>query len=217
MFNVQLHTTSNCPLCHCEAGTFYQYEEQHFFQCPTCYGIFLDKKLRLTYEEEIARYKTHNNNIEDKNYQQFVSPITLAVLKDFTPAHKGLDFGAGTGPVISKVLEDKGLQIVQYDPFFHNYQNLLQSTYDYIVCCEVMEHFFDPQKEFTLLKKLIKPNGKLYCMTVLYDDNIDFQNWYYKNDPTHVFLYHSKTIRWIQENFAFSGVRIEGRLITFSN
>jgi len=206
-----------CPLCDSEAETFYDQNKRHFYKCKNCDGFFLDKKLWSTKEEEIARYMTHNNDIEDKKYQQFVSPITSSVLRDFTLHHKGLDFGAGTGPVISKVLEDNNFQIVQYDPYFHNYPSLLESAYDYIVCCEVMEHFYDPKKEFTLLKKLIVPNGKLYCMTVLFDDSTEFHNWYYKNDPTHVFLYHKNTIHWIKENFGFSNVSIEDRLITFSN
>ncbi len=210
-------TSTNCPLCNSKADTFYLHENRQFFQCQTCYGIFLDKNLRLKPTEEIIRYQTHNNDVEDLKYQKFVSPITSSVLKDFTQDHKGLDFGAGTGPVISKVLEDANFQIVQYDPYFHNYPILLKSTYNYIACCEVIEHFYNPKKEFTLLKRLIVPSGKLYCMTVLFDDTIDFHKWYYKNDPTHVFLYHHKTMYWIKENFGFSTISIEGRLITFSN
>ncbi len=209
--------TATCPLCDSKANTFYQQGERHFFQCPTCYGIFLDKNLWLTKAEEIARYNTHNNDVEDKNYQQFVSPITFAIKRDFTQYHKGLDFGAGTGPVISKVLSDTNYQIAQYDPFFHKYPLLLKSTYEYIACCEVIEHFYNPKKEFSLLKKLLAENGELYCMTVIFDDSMDFHNWYYKNDPTHVFMYHQRTIHWIKENFGFSHVTIESRLITFSN
>ncbi len=213
----QNNITTNCLLCHSRSNIFYQYDQRVFYQCKTCCGIFLDKKLRLTNIEEIIRYQIHNNNVEDENYQQFVSPITSAVIRDFTQRNKGLDFGAGTGPVISKVLKDNDFKIVQYDPYFHNYPSLLESAYDYIVCCEVIEHFYNPKKEFTLLKKLMVPNSKLYCMTVLFDDTIDFHNWYYKNDPTHVFLYHPNTIYWIKENFEFSNVIIENRLITFSN
>ena len=72
----------------------------------------------------------------------------MSLLWDFTSKHTGLDFGAGTGPVISKVLKDNEYKIKQFDPFFHNYPELLKEKYDYIVCCEVMEHFYDPAKEF---------------------------------------------------------------------
>ncbi len=211
------NTTTSCPLCTSKSALFYQQNDRYFFQCSTCYGIFLDQKLRLDSSKEIIRYQLHKNDVEDINYQKFVSPITAAIQRDFTKEDTGLDFGAGTGPVISKVLQDNKFQIAQYDPFFHKHLNLLKSTYNYIACCEVMEHFYHPKKEFNLLKNLLKPNGNLYCMTVLFDDTLNFHDWYYKNDPTHVFIYHHKTIQWIKENIGFSKATINERLITFFN
>jgi hypothetical protein len=92
----------------------------------------------------------------------------------------------------------------------------LESKYDYIACCEVVEHFYDPFREFKKLKDLLNPGGKLYCMTELYDQNTDFRAWYYKNDPTHVFFYSPCAISWIKEQFNFKEAKIEGRLIVFS-
>jgi len=175
----------------------------------------MDEKLRPDSNSEKLRYEEHINDVEDKGYQKFVSPITSAILKDFLRTDKGLDFGAGTGPVISKVLTDNEFSIVQYDPFFHNNPNLLNAKYNYIACCEVMEHFYRPKKEFKLLRNLLQPSGKLYCMTDLYDESIDFHKWYYKNDQTHVFIYHKNSIDWIQKEIGFSDVLINGRLITF--
>ena len=214
---MQNNMTNCCPLCNSISTIFYQSSNRLYYQCSNCYGIFVDKKLRLNKEAEMLRYKEHNNDVEDKKYQKFVSPITSAVIRDFTQSDKGLDFGAGTGPVISKVLKDCNFDIVQYDPFFHNYPDLLEEKYNYIACCEVIEHFHNPKKEFILLKKLLLQNGKLYCMTDVYNEDINFHNWYYKNDPTHIFIYHKKTIHWIKEEIGFLNVRIEGRLITYSN
>lgn len=177
----------------------------------------MDKGLIPDKNTEKLRYEEHNNDINDLNYQQFVSPITTAILEARTQEDKGLDFGAGTGPVISKVLKDHNYSIVQYDPFFHNFPELLNGKYDYIACCEVIEHFHYPHEEFGLLKDLLKKGALLYCMTDLYDEGIDFHNWYYKNDPTHTFIYQKNTIHWIQQEFAFSDVKIDGRLITFIN
>lgn len=175
----------------------------------------MDKSLRPDLKEEKMRYEEHINDTENTGYQNFVSPITKSVLANFSPENKGLDFGAGTGPVISKILNNNNFSIVQYDPFFYNNPKLLNNTYDYIVCCEVMEHFYHPKKEFELLKELLQPNGKLYCMTDLWDESIDFHKWYYKNDLTHVFIYHKKTIEWIKRNIGFSEVTVKDRLITF--
>ncbi len=155
--------------------------------------------------------------MNDPGYQAFVSPIVSAVLRDFTPNHSGLDFGAGTGPVISKLLRDRSFTIALYDPLFHDHPELLEDTYDYIVCGEVIEHFRSPGREFALLKRLLKPRGRLYCMTCLYSPEVDFGSWYYIKDRTHVFIYQPATMEWIRRNFGFSSCSIQDRLVTLVN
>jgi SAM-dependent methyltransferase len=209
--------TQICPLCSSPSPVFYQNKNQTYYQCGNCDGIFIDKSLRPDPKEEKLRYETHNNDVFDKGYQNFVSPITAAIAENFTKDHLGLDFGAGTGPVITKVLKDRSFRIKAYDPFFHKNLKLLDKKYDYIACCEVMEHFYRPKKEFSLLKKLLLKGGILYCMTDIYDKSINFSSWYYKNDPTHVFIYQKNTIDWIKNEFGFSDVQIKDRLITFFN
>ncbi|PKQ62017.1 methyltransferase [Labilibaculum filiforme] len=205
-----------CPLCKSSTTLFFEGKNRIHYQCNTCFGLVSDTSSLPSSELEKTHYQQHNNDIEDKGYQQFVSPITTSVRRDFTTKHKGLDFGAGTGPVITKVLADHSFCIAPYDPYFHNYPELLNEQYDYITCCEVIEHFFYPHKEFSMLRNLLKPGGKLYCMTHLYDKNINFANWYYKNDPTHVFIYQQQTLEWIRKTFKFSDLQIENRLIVFS-
>ncbi len=209
------NTNHTCPLCSGNGKTFYEFKLQRWYKCENCSGIFMDKKSHPDSSAEKIFYETHINDVDDKRYQKFVSPITSAILNNFDLKHKGLDFGAGTGPVISKILTDNSYSIKQYDPFFHYYPNLLKEKYDYIACCEVIEHFYNPKKEFELLRDLLLPNGKLFCMTDIYNDNIDFHKWYYKNDPTHVFIYQENSIKWIQKEIGFSDVIIDGRLITF--
>lgn len=202
-----------CPLCKSQSLPFYKDE---FLICRQCKGVFRASNYLLNPIEEKKRYEKHNNDVFDKRYQNFVSPITNAVQRDFDTSSVGLDFGAGPGPVISKVLNEKGYTIRQYDPFFSDNPEVLNSTYDYIVCCEVMEHFHRPEKEFILLRSILKPGGRLYCMTHLYSPDVDFGNWYYKNDITHVFLYQHKTLEWIKNNFSFSQFTVNERLIVFS-
>ncbi|WP_372751867.1 class I SAM-dependent methyltransferase [Labilibaculum sp.] len=205
-----------CPLCNNTSSLFHKSNNHAHYQCQTCFGIFVATDSRPSEEDEVKHYQQHQNNIEDKGYQNFVSPITDSILRDFNTKHKGLDFGAGTGPVLSKMLRDKGYSVFTYDPYFHNYPKLLQEKYDYIGSCEVIEHFYHPHKEFTLLKNLLHPKGKLYCMTHVYNESIPFSNWYYKNDPTHVFIYQKQTLEWIGKEFGFSKVEIDNRLIIFS-
>ena len=79
-----------------------------------------------------------------------------------------------------------------------------------------MEHFSAPKREFIELASLLKPGGKLYCKTSLYSEKIDFDNWYYKNDVTHIFFYTSKSLQWIKDNLDFSALEIHPNAIVFS-
>lgn len=119
--------------------------------------------------------------------------------------------------MISKLLQDDGFNVNQYDPFFHDTPELLDNRYDYIVCCEVIEHFHDPYHEFKRLNDLLSPEGNLFCMTFRYSDDIDFDRWGYKNDPTHTFFYQNETLEWIKDEFGFSSLKIDNRLIEFVN
>jgi SAM-dependent methyltransferase len=211
-----MNQTEICPLCQSESRFFIEKKSLNYFQCPECSAIFISRKDLPSEEDEINRYETHNNDVNDPRYQNFVRDIVDGVVQDFDKNTLGLDYGAGTGPVISKMLEDKDYSINQYDPFFHPDKSILDFKYDYIVCCEVVEHFFNPLFEFKSLKKLLKSNGKLYCKTELYNSEIDFEEWYYNEDPTHVFFYTEDTANWIKENIGFSNLEIKGRMIIFS-
>lgn len=204
-----------CPLCNQEASLFHTNSKFDHFLCDNCGGISKGKQFYLNDVEEKARYELHQNNVHDLQYQKFVSPITQAVARDFNTTHQGLDFGSGPGPVIQKVLQDKGYHVVNYDPYFFNDKSVLTENYHFITCSEVLEHLYNPSEEIKMLKGLLRPNGKLYCMTLLYDERMEFDQWYYKNDPTHVFLYQSKTMEYICKKFDFLGVEIQQRLITF--
>jgi SAM-dependent methyltransferase len=168
-------------------------------------------------DQEYQRYLQHENNVNDPGYQKFVEPLVTVVQKYFKPMHLGLDYGAGPGPVSSHLLNGKGYQINLYDPFFHPDLHVLEKKYDYVICCEVIEHFHHPEQEFEKLKKLLKPNGKLFCMTEPYTSQIDFKAWHYKNDITHVIFYHSKTLEYLKNKFGFKTLEHTGRLVIFQN
>lgn len=206
-----------CPLCFSGSREFYFQKGREYFECINCKGIFLNKENFPDPVSEKERYESHNNDVEDPRYQKFVSPVVKSVIENFNPNdHVGLDFGAGTGPVITKLLSDLQFKIFAYDPFFLPYPELLQKQYNFIVCCEVIEHFQNPSSEFAKLRDMLLPGGKLFCMTHIFKTGIDFGNWYYKNDPTHVFIYQEETLHYIPENFGFQEVEIRGRLIIFS-
>ena len=204
-----------CSLCNGATINFEVFNDRDYVHCINCRAILLSSKFYLSPEAEKFRYSLHNNDVTDSAYINFVSPITKQVKTDFDSDAKGLDFGCGTGPVISSELKKSGYSLELYDPYFKPDSKLLKKQYDFIVCCEVMEHFHNPFAEFSLLKSLLKENGKLYCKTSLWDPSIDFQGWHYKNDETHVIFYSEESLKWIQKNIRFAEVRYLTRTYYF--
>ncbi len=207
-----------CPLCRSgPASDLYAARGRRYCSCPECGGAFLDPRDRLGPEEEKARYLLHRNDVYDPGYRSFASPLVEAIRARQQSGDTGLDYGAGPGPVASKMLEEAGYRTRLYDPYFHDDQGALEISYDFIICSEVMEHFYDPAAQFALLRRLLLPGGRLYCMTEPLRADLDFGRWYYKEDPTHVFFYAEKTLRWIAENIGFRKVEAKGRLIIFES
>lgn len=175
----------------------------------------LDPSNYVNSKEEKERYISHNNDVNDIRYQNFVSPIVDSVKAKYDTSHLGLDYGAGTGPVITRLLEKEGYSINLYDPYFHNYPENLSKKYDYIICSEVIEHFYKPYEEFKSLANMLNLKASIFCMTSLYDEGRDFKNWRYKDDETHVFFYHKIALEWIKNKFGFSDLEVDGKLIKF--
>ena len=204
-----------CTLCRSESQFFCEFRQKRYLRCSGCLALLMDPACHPTPEQERGRYLQHNNDINDPGYRSFVMPLVDKVTGRFTGEGRGLDFGAGTGPVVHKLLSDRGYSMELYDPFFRNDRSVLEKQYDFIVCCEVIEHFHNPYREFRLLRSLLSPGGSLLCMTELFSEERDFLKWTYKNDATHVFFYHKESIRWIKSHFGFSSSETEGRIIHF--
>ncbi len=206
----------NCRLCDGVSREYHEYLGKLYLQCSTCRAIFLAPQFYIDPVLEQSRYLEHNNDVTDPRYQDFVSPITQGIKEHFPVTAKGLDYGCGTGPVAAVELQKSGYSVALYDPFFANNPKVLGDQYDFIICCEVMEHFHNPYVEFKRLRRLLLPNGRLYCKTAVFSEQTDFGSWYYKNDPTHVFFYTAASLEWIKDMIGFRSLKNEPLLITFS-
>lgn len=189
-----------CPLC-LEVQHLQKYFKKKtgelYHQCGTCDLIFLDPQFYLKPEDEHKRYLTHENDVMDAGYQEYLKPVVESVLKLQKPINRGLDYGCGPSSVASYLLKAQNFQIEGYDPYFNPRPDLLKQTYDYIVCTEVVEHFYLPRDEFRKLRNLLNVKGSLYIRTALTDFMGDFEKWHYHRDPTHVVFYSKKSFQWI--------------------
>ena len=178
--------------------------DDFYFHCNVCDAFVKDCQFYVNSQQEKKRYEAHNNDVNDGGYQKFTSPITHFIVENYKPNQVGLDFGCGTGPVISEQLKKKEYQIKLYDPFFYPDKSYLDGQYDYIFSCEVFEHFHHPKTEIEHLLHILKPKGRLLIMTHLHDGVSDFLHWYYRKDPTHVFLYSTNTFAYIASKYQLS-------------
>lgn len=179
-----------------------------YFVCTQCDLHFLHPKYHLNPEEEKQRYLQHQNDVTDVRYQNFVRPLYEEIIHRFPSPAKGLDYGAGPGPVLTELLKKQHHQMSLYDPFFWPDTAVLNHPYDFVFACEVAEHFFDPATEFKKLRGLISKGGLVGLMTSLVTPQIDFATWYYRKDPTHVVFYSKQTVAWIARTFEFSKFEI---------
>ena len=114
----------NCPICSTPSQLYFTHTErdnQRYFRCPACHAVVMHPQHYPTPEEEKARYLTHNNDVNDPGYQKFVRPVIQAVTTRTQTNHHGLDYGAGTGPVITKLLRDISLIPSTNSPVFNSY------------------------------------------------------------------------------------------------
>ncbi|MFT7337969.1 MAG: SAM-dependent methyltransferase [Marinobacter maritimus] len=191
----------------CERGvlaSFRSVEGWEYLRCPHCEATLMAQANWLAPDEERAVYDLHDNRPEDPGYRAFLEKLALPLLDRIPPGASGLDFGCGPGPALADMLQDAGMEVVLYDPFFYPSQSALNHQYDFITCTEVVEHLHHPAKVFGQLDGLLKPGGWLGVMTCFQTSDDRFDNWHYRRDPTHVVFYREVTLALIAERWGWT-------------
>ncbi|MGM0769120.1 MAG: class I SAM-dependent methyltransferase [Pseudomonadota bacterium] len=193
-----------CPVC--ESGVLQEFQEvrgTRYHRCPLCVATVMDSGHWLTAQQERAVYDLHDNNPDDPGYRRFLSKVTAPLLERLEPGAQGLDFGCGPGPALARMLEEAQMAVSLYDPFFHSDPAVLNQTYDFVTCTEVIEHLHHPAAVFRQLDTLVKPGGWLAVMTCFQTDDRQFANWHYRRDPTHVVFYREATLAWLAKAYGW--------------
>lgn len=167
----------------------------------------MDPKDHLSVADESAFYLNHQNQIEDPRYRQYAQAIVLEAARRFSGFEdsRALDFGCGPGPVVSSLLQERGIEADEFDPVFFPNGVRLQS-YGLIAACEVVEHFRKPFGEFVRLFNLLRPGAWLVLQTERHDTAESFDSWYYRKDLTHVAFYSAQTFLHLAKLIGFSEV-----------
>lgn len=170
-------------------------DERIYLTCELCEGTHVAMPDRPSRELEEQQYRLHRNDPADPGYRTFVSKLVGPLVRKLNPGAEGLDYGCGDGPAGAALLREQGFKVTLYDPIFAPDETALARQYDFVLCCEVAEHFHRPAREFDTLAGLLKPGGWLAVMTSFDAPDRDFVAWHYRRDPTHVAFYRETTFR----------------------
>lgn len=198
---------ATCLVCHEPAKEFWKDPGDFaaYWNCERCGFVFKDRSLFLDAAAEKARYTAHQNSPDDPEYIRFLSRLAVPMMPYVLslPGKNGLDYGCGPGPALHTLFEDAGCRMALYDPFFFPDEGVLQRTYDFCVCTEAVEHFHQPGVEFAGLASLVREGGYMGIMTRMLMPSVDFKEWWYRKDPTHVGFFRPETFCWIAERYGW--------------
>lgn len=206
--------TIPCPLCKASNTEVFNKPQNtlniYFYRCLTCELVFKSASEHISIENEKIRYEQHNNDVTDQRYLNY-----LKQLWDCGPKGRYksiLDYGCGPSKGLEALLA--GECVESFDPIFYPI-NLELNSFDLVFCCEVVEHFNSPRHSWRQLVGLVSSGGILLVRTETYKKE-NFENWYYKDDPTHVCFYNSKTLEWIAQEFGLKLLdSFDGNKFTF--
>jgi hypothetical protein len=204
-----------CPLCEQASPRLAEDRRREYYHCLRCDLIFAGRLSRLDAAAEKARYDKHQNDPADPRYRRFLNRLAQPLLARLKPAQHGLDYGCGPAPALSAMLEEAGMVMAVYDPYYAPERQVLEKQYDFVTCTEVVEHFWSPAEDWARLAAAVKSGGWLAIMTRLVPDREDFLQWRYKDDLTHVSFYSAVTMDWLAAHFGLIVDQREGDVVLF--
>jgi len=190
-----------------------------YWHCKTCDLVFLDPALRFDPTDEKKHYSLHQNSIHDTKYCAFlkklITPLLTKVEEVSGKESRGLDYGSGPEPVLAQLVRHAGYRMDIFDPFFADDRTVLSRTYDFVSCCEVVEHMYDPHAGFSQLDAVLKSGGVLGVMTGMIPSWSMFAAWHYPKESTHVCFYSLQTMSWLGRFFKWRLVSVENNVTIF--
>ena len=188
-----------CRVCGCENTRvlLVDREGRKYHRCEACAATFLDPSGFPSAEAELAHYLTHENDVTDQAYRNYLAKLVDPLLAQIRPKSAGLDFGCGPAAALAAMVQEAGHTMSIYDPVFASDAACLDAVYDFVTCTETVEHFHYPDVEFNRLCGLVRPGGLLAVMTIFQTDDALFERWRYRYDPTHVVFYKEQTFSYL--------------------
>ena len=206
----------SCPLCLSERTASYrEVAEREYYLCAECDLVFLHPVYLPDRAEEFQRYEEHENDPEDLGYITFLSQLLRPMLGFLSPGAQGMDFGSGPVPAIAHLLKEARYDVASYDIFYADHRELLNRQYDFVTASEVAEHLHTAHTTLQRIWTCIRSGGILGIMTGLRPRDIDFSDWYYIRDPTHVIFFSTRTMHWLAQYWGARIIYTKGNVTVF--
>lgn len=189
-----------CILCDTFSPHYFSdAKERTYYSCPQCGLVFLGHTHYLSESEEIERYKLHTHDSFDQGHINFLKPALLCAYEALVDKKTCslLDFGCGPFSQLKVMNTKRHIRIDEFDLNFKNDQKVFSNKYDLIVLTEVIEHLKNPLQVFNQLKVMLNPSSAILVQTSLWHEDIDFKNWHYIRDPTHIAFYSHKSFEYL--------------------
>ena len=74
-------------------------------------------------------------------------------------------------------------------------------VYDFITATEVLEHLHQPRRDLEAVWSCLQSDGWLGVMTKRARNREAFDQWHYKQDPTHVCFWSDATLQWLADHW----------------
>jgi hypothetical protein len=205
-----------CRLCGCEQNVeVFSASRRSFFICIECGYTQVLREFLPPKESEQYRYLQHKNSLNNPRYMDHLEELNRSFLSLIDRGKIGLDFGCGPTKAMEELWRRRGNEMHSYDPYFFPEDGLLKNSYGFVICCEAVEHFHDPQKEFFLLDQLLDRGGVLAIKTSFYLESRNFENWNYQRDFTHVGFFSHKSFTWISQKYDWEIKMLEDPIAIF--
>jgi hypothetical protein len=216
MENCQLCGNDKLKICLDERVKSHgEWRHRTYLECGDCGYIFLRPQQRISVDLERQRYSTHNNDPKDERYRSFLMKGFDQLRPFISQGSHGIDYGCGPSQALKTWLETEGFRVDCYDPAFWPNSAVLEGTYDFVTCTEVVEHLHSPMEVFLRLDSMLRPGGWMMWMTDICQDPEKFSEWSYRNDETHVGFYQKKTIEWIAQKMKWRLELLKQRVMIF--
>lgn len=204
-----------CKICQTPTQSFDDIErKKRYFQCPHCECIMLDPADYISAEAENTLYGFHHNSLENEGYVAMFENFLDFFWDELQVKQTALDFGSGPTPVLSYLMERRGVVVDCYDKFYQPIPCYTDKTYDFMTSTEVFEHLSEPKEVLSMLSEHLNRGSVLALMTLFHhNDTAHFLTWWYRRDPTHIVFYTPKSLEILAEKCGMKLIKTDGKRI----